>query len=277
MRIASWNVNSLRARSEQLCSWLIERKIDVALLQETKCGDAHFPFDRLAELGYLSAHHGVNHWNGVAILSRVGLDDVQRGFVAQRADEQLGEPRLIAATCGPVRCWSVYVPNGRSKEDPHFAYKLEWLDRLQAELEHVRATDRASLVAGDFNIGPADIDFYDPKRWKNKKHATPEERTALAGVVDLGLIDVARDRYPAEPMFTWWNYVGTQFAKDKGLRIDLALASEVVGAAVSEIWVDSEARDPVKLAPAKPSDHAPLIVDLDIDLGINSDSNCDLV
>lgn len=260
MRIASWNVNSLRARSDQVVSWLVERRIDVALLQETKCADAAFPFEELTTLGYESAHHGVNHWNGVAVISRVGLEDVLRGF---RTPTAFDEPRLIAANCGGVRCWSVYVPNGRAVDDPHFGYKLKWLAQLGLELCEHNVAARSALVAGDFNVGMTDLDFYDAKRWRNKKHATAEERAGVQGVIDLGLEDLARRHHPNDPQFTWWNYVGTQFAKDKGLRIDLALGSPAVAARVDDVWVDRHARDPLVLHPAKPSDHAPLIIDLD--------------
>lgn len=262
MRIASWNVNSIRSRTEQLLRWLSERSIDVALLQETKCGDGDFPFEAIESLGYEIAHHGTNHWNGVAILSRVGLDDVERGLGGKHP-EPFDEPRLVAATCGGVRCWSVYVPNGRSIDDPHFGFKLKWLDHLGTTLLRAQAAQGQSLIAGDFNVGMADIDFYDAKRWRNKKHATPEERAGVQALLDLGLNDLARERFPDDPMFTWWNYVGTQFAKDKGLRIDLALASAELAERVDDIWVDRHARDPLVVEPAKPSDHAPLIIDLD--------------
>lgn len=262
MRIATWNVNSLRSRVDQLQTWLVERDIDVALLQETKCHDGDFPFASLAELGYAAAHHGVNHWNGVAIISRVGLDDVTTGL-AGPLPEQFDEPRLLAATCGSVRCWSVYVPNGRSKDDPHFVHKLLWLDRLRSDLASAEASGAMALVAGDFNVGPADLDFYDPKRWHNRKHATPEERAGVQAIIDLGLVDLVRAHHPDAPMFTWWNHVGTQFAKDRGLRIDLALGSPALAERVEGIWVDRDARDPVTVAPANPSDHAPVIVDLD--------------
>ena len=260
MRIASWNVNSLRARSEQVLQWLVDRRIDVALLQETKCTDDAFPFHELSELGYDAAHHGTNHWNGVAVISRVGLDDVSRGF--QTATE-FDEPRLITASCGGVRCSSVYVPNGRAVDDPQFGYKLKWLDQLAAELRQLQSADTAALVAGDFNVGMADLDFYDAKRWSNKKHATAEERAGVQGILDLGFTDLARAQHPNMPEFTWWNYVGTQFAKNKGLRIDLALGTGALAARVDDVWVDRHARDPLVLHPAKPSDHAPLIVDVD--------------
>lgn len=262
MRIASWNVNSMRARAEQLLDWLVDREIDVALLQETKCTDGDFPFDALHKIGYAAAHHGKNHWNGVAILSRCGLTDVTRGFVTGGAPSLSSEPRLIAAKCGDVRCWSVYVPNGRAVDDPHFDYKLRWLDQLARELEALTMPQAISLVAGDFNVGLADLDFYDAKRWVNKKHATPQERECVGRILDLGLRDLVRHRHPEEPMFTWWNYVGTQFAKNKGLRIDLALGSERFADMVEGAWVDREARDPQLLAPAKPSDHAPVIIDV---------------
>jgi exodeoxyribonuclease-3 len=217
MPIGTRNVNSLGARSEQVLTWRVERKIDVALLQQTKCTDGDFPFDEFAEIGYQSAHHGVNHWNGVAIVSRVGLEDVAYGF---QSSTGFAEPRLIDAT------------------------------------------NTAALVAGDFNVGMADIDFYDAKQWAGKKHATDEERAGVQGSIDLGFVDLARDQYRDEPQFTWWNYVGTQFAKNKGLRLDLALGSKAVTERLDDVWVDRHARNPLVVRPAKPSDHAPLIVDL---------------
>lgn len=261
MRLATWNVNSLRARADQLLTWLVERDIDIALLQETKCTDEAFPFNALADLGYDAAHHGKNHWNGVAIVSRVGLKAVVRGF-NNAVDEPFDEPRLIAATCAGIRCWSVYVPNGRAIDDPHFAFKLEWLGRMATELATHDVAHGQRFVGGDFNVGRTNLDFYDAKRWKNKKHATVQERAAVDAIVNLGLTDLARAQSDTDPMFTWWNYVGTQFAKDKGLRIDLALASVETAQRVQRVWVDRDTRDPLLVAPAKPSDHAPLIVDL---------------
>ena len=260
MRLATWNVNSLRARSAQLLAWLAERSVDVALIQETKCTDESVPVDDLRRLGYEVAHHGVNHWNGVAIISRVGIDDVQRGL---SLTPDFDEPRSISATCGGVQCWSVYVPNGRSIDDPHFGYKLKWLEALANELHAAGAAQARTLVAGDFNVGLTDQDFYDPVRWKNKKHATDEERNAVQATLDLGFVDLARRQHPSTSEFTWWNYVGTQFANDKGLRIDLALGSSLLAGEVDDVWVDRRARDPLVVHPAKPSDHAPVIVDLD--------------
>jgi len=156
----------------------------------------------------------------------------------------------------------VYVPNGRSIDDPHFAYKLAWLEKFANQVQAAADVDQPSLIAGDFNVGMDDLDFYDPKRWKGKKHATDEERAAVQAILDLGFVDLAREHCPTAKLFTWWNYVGTQFAKDKGLRIDLALGSPQLAAMVEDVWVDRHARDPLVVEPAKPSDHAPLVVDL---------------
>lgn len=261
MRIASWNVNSIRSRAPQLVTWLADRKIDVALIQETKCGDGDFPFEAISACGYEVAHYGVNHWNGVAIVSRVGLDDVARGLSGDPLPP-FDEPRSIAATCGGIRCASVYVPNGRSIDDPHFGFKLKWLEHLANDLQAAGTVEQRTLIAGDFNVAMGDLDLYDPKRWKDKKHATVEERAAVQAILDLGFVDLARMHYPTDHMFTWWNYVGTQFAKDKGLRIDLALGSPSLVAELEDVWVDRHARDPLVVEPAKPSDHAPLIVDV---------------
>jgi len=251
----------MRARIEQFAAWLHARDVDVALVQETKCSDEVFPFDAITSLGYEVAHFGLDHWNGVAVVSRVGINDVHRGF---RSDKNgvFEEARIMGATCGGVRCWSVYVPNGRSLDDPHFDYKLRWLDQLASEMMHENAADQQAIVAGDFNVGLADIDFYDADRWRGQKHATDEERQPIEAILDLGLIDAARQRYPSDPMFTWWNYNAKQFGRDRGLRIDLALISPSVHDLLDDVWVDRPTRDPLACAPATPSDHAPLILDL---------------
>ncbi|MEM9201757.1 MAG: exodeoxyribonuclease III [Actinomycetota bacterium] len=256
MRIATWNINSIRTRIEQTVAWATTTDVDVLLLQETKCGDASFPFDRFTDAGYEIAHHGVNHWNGVAIASRIGLTDVQRGFTGPQAPP-FDEPRLIAATCGDVRVWSVYVPNGRELDDPHYLYKLVWLERLRAELQLTDAPNRRSIIAGDFNVAPTDDDIYDPKRWRRRTHASRPERDGIRHLLELGLVDLARDRHPETPEFTWWNYRPGQFEKDAGLRIDLALCAASIAATAATIWVDRDAR-----AYERPSDHAPLVLDL---------------
>ena len=234
MRIATWNINSIRTRIDQVVAWSTDRAVDVVLLQETKCGDNDFPFDAFTEAGYDVVPHGVDHWNGVAIASRVGIDDVQRGFSGS-VSAPFDEPRLVAATCGGVRCWSVYVPNGRALDDPHYLYKLVWLERLRGELQQHHAAEGYSIVAGDINVAPADRDVYDPTRWRRRTHASPPERDAVRRLLELGLTDLARDRHPDTPEFTWWNYRPGQFDKDHGLRIDLALCSSVVADVATDV------------------------------------------
>ena len=256
MRIATWNINSIRTRVDQTVSWALANEADVLVLQETKCGDEHFPFDAYTEAGFEVAHHGVDHWNGVAIVSRVGIEDVMRGFHGPQSPP-FDEPRVMAATCGGVRVWSVYVPNGRELGDPHYLYKLVWLERLRAELDAAGAVDRPSVVAGDFNVAPADLDIYDPKRWRRRTHASPAERDGIRHLIELGLVDIARAKHPDSHEFTWWNYRPGQFEKDAGLRIDLALCSPSIADRVTAAWVDRTAR-----AHERPSDHAPLVLDL---------------
>jgi exodeoxyribonuclease-3 len=257
LRIASWNINSIRARVDQVTSWATANEVDVLLLQETKCGDANFPFAAMVEAGYEVAHHGVNHWNGVAILSRVGLEDTSRGFQGPQ-QSPFDEPRLIAATCGGVRCWSVYVPNGRELWDPHYAFKLVWLERLRHELIVAGAAEKASVIAGDFNVAPTDDDIYMPSRWRRRTHASEPERSGIRALVDAGFRDVTREHLPDPGVYTWWNYRPGQFEKDHGLRIDLALCSTAAADSAKRVWIDRAARGVVR-----PSDHAPLVIDLD--------------
>jgi exodeoxyribonuclease-3 len=253
MRAVTWNVNSIRVRLDQVIGWLSVERPDVLCLQETKCDDAGFPHDAFAEVGYEVAHHGANHWNGVAIASRVGLSSVSRGFSGPQRSP-FDEPRLIAADCAGFRVWSLYAPNGRALADPHYLYKLVWFERLRTELVVADAASGRSLVMGDFNVAPADIDIYDPKRWRRRTHASSQERAGLASICDLGFADLARSLHPDDPMFTWWNY-RSNLDEDRGLRIDLALGSSEVRVALTGVTVDREAR-----AAQRPSDHAPLVV-----------------
>lgn len=255
-RIATWNVNSIRARVDQVTAWLSRHDVDVVLLQETKCRDADFPFAAFAEAGYDVAHHGVDHWNGVAIVSRVGIDDTVRGFRGPQ-EAPFDEARVIAATCAGVRCWSVYVPNGRELWDPQYAFKLVWLERLRHELLVADASSGSSLVAGDFNVAPTDEDIYMPSRWRRRTHASEPERAGIRALVDIGLRDITREHHPGPGVYTWWNYRPAQFEKDHGLRIDLALGSGPVAERTERVWIDREAR-----ASTRPSDHAPLVLDL---------------
>lgn len=266
MRFVSWNVNSLRSRWRRLFDWLDAHEPDVVALQETKCSDAMFAerfADDLRDRGYAAAHHGVNHWNGVAILSQVGLDDVRRGFTgANRVP--FDEPRLIRATCGGVEMWSVYAPNGRALDDPHYLYKLVWFERLRAELSTALAnpsTGHGLMMLGDFNVAHTDLDVYDPKRWRNKKHASPPERAAIDHLLDIGVSDITRGQHPEGGLYTWWNYRPGQFEANRGLRIDLALADPHVAGRVDRVWIDTDERADDR-PDEKPSDHAPLVIDL---------------
>ncbi len=257
MRIATWNVNSLRQRLPRLLPWLDERRPDVVCLQETKVADAAFAEllgDELVTRGYEVAAHGEATWNGVAILSRVGLDDVVRGLEGAPGFPN-PEARAVSATCAGIRVTSVYVPNGRTPGSEHYEYKLEWLGSLR---DAVAAGPEAAVVCGDMNIAPADEDVFDPEAYIGQTHVTPPERAALAELQALGLHDVVRDRWPGERVFTYWDYRAGMFHQDLGMRIDLVLASGVVADRVRAAWVDRQARKGTG-----PSDHAPVIVDLD--------------
>jgi exodeoxyribonuclease-3 len=257
--MATWNINSAKARQERLISWLDRVQPDVVCLQETKLPDDGFGelFDEdLFRRGYRHAHHGDGRWNGVAILSRAGLDDVERDLPGAPGFPD-PEPRAIAATCGGVRIWSLYVPNGRTVDDPHYAYKLSWLAALRRAVREVAPT-HAAMACGDFNIAPTDADVWDPAAFVGSTHVTDAERTALAEVCGAGLVDVLRRRWPDETVFTYWDYRQLCFPKNMGMRIDLALASADVADRVRAVWVDRQARKG-----AGASDHAPVIVDLD--------------
>jgi exodeoxyribonuclease III len=262
MRVATWNVNSVAARLPRLLPWLDERAPDVVCLQETKLSDEAFAealAQPLAERGYAYAHYGQGQWNGVGLLSRVGLDDVQRGLPDEPrfpTPEAPADARALSATCGGLRVTSVYVPNGRDPSDPHYAYKLEWLAALRDRVE--AAGPEASVVAGDFNIAPADPDVYSVEAFAESTHVTPPEREALAALVKTGLHDVVRERWPDERIFTYWDYRGGAFHQDRGMRIDLVLAGAPVARRRAAVWIDRKARKGTG-----PSDHAPVILDLD--------------
>ena len=257
MRIATWNVNSVKQRVPRLLPWLDERQPDVACLQETKLADEAFGEllgDELAERGYAVALHGEATWNGVAILSRVGLEDAVSGLPGAPGFPR-PEARAVSATCGGIRVVSVYVPNGREPGSEHYEYKLAWLAALR---EIVAADPEATVVCGDMNIAPTDDDVFDPDAYVGQTHVTPAERAALAELGALGLRDVVRDRWPNKRVFTYWDYRAGMFHRDLGMRIDLVLASAAVADRVRAAWVDRKARKG-----RGPSDHAPVIVDLD--------------
>ena len=257
LRIATWNVNSVKQRVPRLLPWLDERRPDVVCLQETKLADDAFGDlvgAELADRDYAVAAHGEATWNGVAILSRVGLDDVVAGLPGAPGFPR-PEARAVAATCGGIRVVSVYAPNGRVPGSEHYRYKLAWLASLR---ESVAAGPEATVVCGDMNIAPTDDDVFDPDAYIGQTHVTEPERAALADLQALGLRDVVRDRWPKERVFTYWDYRAGMFPKDLGMRIDLVLASATVAGRVRAAWVDRKARKG-----KGPSDHAPVIVDLD--------------
>jgi exodeoxyribonuclease-3 len=261
VRIVTWNVNSIRSRHARVAGWLDRYQPDVVLLQETKCSDAvfeSFAADYVAA-GYDVAHHGTDHWNGVAILSRVGLADIRRGLPGVNRPPY-DEARLISALCGGTDVHSIYVPNGRELDNPQYLFKLVWLERLRT----VVRGDRPTIVAGDFNVAPTDTDIYDPVRWRRRTHASPPERAAIATLIDDGLVDVTRIHQPHDDVFTWWGYRPGQFQLNRGLRIDLALCSPDVASRVVDVWIDTAERaddHPTE----KPSDHAPVVLDLSDD------------
>jgi exodeoxyribonuclease-3 len=257
MRLATWNVNSVKQRVPRLLPWLDERAPDVVCLQETKLADDAFAEllgDDLAKRGYATAVHGQATWNGVAILSKVGLDDVVAGIPGAPGFPD-PEARAVSATCDGIRVVSVYVPNGRVPDSDHYHYKLAWLAALK---EMVAAGPDATIVCGDMNIAPTDADVFDPEAYVGQTHVTPAERAALADLESLGLHDVVRDRWPRERVFTYWDYRAGMFHQDLGMRIDLVLASAPVAERVRAAWVDRQARKG-----SGPSDHAPVMVDLD--------------
>jgi exodeoxyribonuclease III len=257
VRIATWNVNSVKQRVPRLLPWLDERRPDVVCLQETKLSDDAFIEllgDELADRDYEVAVHGEATWNGVAILSRVGLDGAVAGIAGAPGFPD-PEARAVSATCAGIRVVSVYVPNGREPDSEHYRYKLAWLASLK---EMIAGGPAATVVCGDMNIAPTDDDVFDPDAYIGETHVTPPEREALADLQSLGLHDVVRDRWPNERVFTYWDYRAGMFHQDLGMRIDLVLASSPVADRVQAAWVDRQARKGTG-----PSDHAPVIVDLD--------------
>jgi exodeoxyribonuclease-3 len=254
VRIATWNVNSLKARLPRVEAWLGDVRPDVVCLQETKLADAAFPSLTFSSLGYEAVHHGEGRWNGVAILSRVGLEDPMSGFGPGDDDP---EARLVWATCGGIRVASAYVPNGRALDHEHYRYKLAWLARLRTTLADRADPSGDVVVAGDFNIAPTDDDVYDPAAFVDQTHTSPAERAALGEIVDWGLVDVFRELQPEPRLYSWWDYRAGNFHKHKGMRIDLVLASASVARRATFATIDRNARKG-----EAPSDHAPVVVDL---------------
>jgi exodeoxyribonuclease-3 len=262
VRIATWNINSVRTRIERLTDWLERTEVDVLALQETKCRDDQFPALELSGLGYEVAHFGLSQWNGVAVLSRVGLEDIETSFAVDQPE--FGEPpvleaRAIGATCGAVRMWSLYIPNGRELGHPHYDYKLAWLESLRNAGTGWLADDPDAQIAlaGDWNVAPEDDDVWDMEFFANTTHVSEPERAAFRSVVEAGYADVVRPHTPGPGVYTYWDYKQLSFPKKRGMRIDFVLASPALEARVTGAFIDREERKG-----KSPSDHAPVVVDL---------------
>ncbi|MGK5681912.1 exodeoxyribonuclease III [Actinoplanes sp. URMC 104] len=255
MRFATWNVNSVKARLPRLLEWLDTTKPDVLCVQETKVAADGFPAAEVRDLGYDTAAYGQGRWNGVALLSRAGLEDVRHGFDGEPGFPD-PEARAISAVCGGIRFYSIYVPNGRTPDDPHYTYKLSWLAALRTALAP-QAAAGPLVVAGDFNVAPTDDDVWDPRVFAGSTHVTPPEREALAAIRAVGLRDIVARPMKGDHPFTYWDYRAGMFHQNKGMRIDLVYATDSVAGRVTDAVVDREARKG-----KGPSDHAPIVVDL---------------
>jgi exodeoxyribonuclease-3 len=268
MRIATWNVNSLGARLQKVTWWLERAQPDILLMQETKLNDTDAPRDAFKRLGYELAHHGAGGWNGVAIASRQAVTDVVTNFGLPLVppdtseapdDEPLREPRMIAGVCAGVRVVSIYAPNGRTVDSIFYKAKLAWFRRLRQWLVETRRTDEALIVGGDYNVAPTDADVWDPARCHGGTHVSPPERKAFADLLDWGLVDAYRGQRPERERYSWWDYRAGMFHKNYGMRIDHLLVTRPVAERVVWAEIDREARKGKPI----PSDHAPVIIDLD--------------
>jgi exodeoxyribonuclease-3 len=257
VRIATWNVNSLRSRIDRVERLLDRHGIDVLALQETKAREDQLPVMGLQARGYDVVAAGTNQWNGVAIVSRVGIDDVEIGFEGMPGwgDPVAAESRAIGAVCGGVRIWSLYVPNGRKVDDPHYVYKLDWLARLRDAAAAWKHDDTA--LVGDWNIAPQDDDVFDMAQFAKSTHVTAPERAAFQAFVDEGYVDVVRPHAPGPEVYTYWDYYRQRYERNRGMRIDFVLGSPSLAARVTGAFIDREER-----AGTGASDHAPVIVDL---------------
>jgi len=269
MRIATYNVNSVRSRVGRVLDWMVREDVDIVALQEIKCTEAQFPFDAFEEAGYEVVLHGLNQWNGVAIASRQPIQDVEIGFDGMpgfakglEGPDQPLEARAIGATVGGIRIWSLYVPNGRSLDDPHYTYKLDWLAALAAATSEWMAAhpDDPIVLTGDFNVAPLDIDNGDPTVIEGlTTHVSPPERAAFQELERIGLTDVVRPLVP-EGLFTYWDYKQLRFPRNEGMRIDFMLGSHAFADRVVAAKIHREERKG-----DGPSDHVPVTVDLQVD------------
>ncbi|MFP4243459.1 MAG: exodeoxyribonuclease III [Ectothiorhodospira sp.] len=255
MRIATWNVNSLKVRLPQVLDWLGSEHPDILALQETKMTDAAFPVEAFQEMGYHGLHSGQPTYNGVALLSREVPDDP----VTDPPGVDCQQRRLLAATVHGVRVVNLYVVNGAEVGSDKYAFKLDWLRRVRAFLEAERARHEHLVVVGDFNIAPEDRDVHDPEAWRERILCSTPEREALQGLMDLGLNDVFRRFEQPEGQYSWWDYRAAGFRRNRGLRIDLILASEPLAGRCTRAWIDV---NPRRLE--RPSDHAPVVAEFDL-------------
>jgi exodeoxyribonuclease-3 len=250
VKIVSWNINSLRKRQERLLDWLAASQPDVVSLQETKCTDEQFPAAALRDAGYHSAFHGQKSYNGVAILSKLEPHDVRAALCDEEEDPQA---RVIAATIGTVRVFSVYAPNGQAVGSPAYEYKLKWYDRLRQCLTTHETMTGDVVLCGDFNVAPHDEDVHDPALWRGAIMCSEEERAVFAQLCTVGLVDTLRLHNPETGLFTWWDYRMLSFPKNRGLRIDAVLASKALASRCIDSGIDREMRKG-----KEPSDHAPI-------------------
>jgi exodeoxyribonuclease-3 len=268
LRLATWNVNSIRTRLDRVLDWLRRADIDVLAMQETKCADNQFPTLPFFELGYEVAHCGFNQWNGVAIASRVGLDDIDVGFAGQPTwssnpdTTAAAEARALGATCAGVRVWSLYVPNGRAVGDPHYTYKLNWLATLRDTAREWLRDDPSAQIAlvGDWNIAPTDDDVWSVEFYRGCTHVSEPERKAFNAILDAQFTDVVRPFAPGPGAYTYWDYTSLRFPKGQGMRIDFILASPALAHRVVDAQIVRDERKG-----KAPSDHAPVMVDLRLD------------
>ncbi|MEO6777667.1 MAG: exodeoxyribonuclease III [Kofleriaceae bacterium] len=259
MKLATWNVNSVRAREARLVAWLAKAQPDVVCLQETKTEDAGFPTEVLKRAGYEVVLYGQKSYNGVAIASKLPIADVTRGFGDDQPDD---DARVIAATittpqATTVRVIDVYVPNGQELGSEKYAYKLAWYRRLRAYLDRTATNTTPLVLCGDFNVTSDDLDVWSPEQWTGKIHCSPAERTALGDVLAFGLVDVFRAHHPAGKIYSWWDYRGVSLFKNQGLRIDFIFATEPIAAQITEVTIDRDARKGQDA-----SDHAPVIASI---------------
>ncbi|MEE6281850.1 exodeoxyribonuclease III [Georgenia sunbinii] len=259
MRLATWNVNSIRTRVDRVIDFLRRSGTDVLAMQETKCRDEQFPLLAFHEAGYEVACHGLSQWNGVAVASRVGLSDITPGFdgMPTWGEPAATEARALGVTAGGVRVWSLYVPNGRELAHPHYQYKLDWLAALRSAADGWLTADPGAAVAlvGDWNIAPLDSDVWDIAAFAGATHVSPAERQAFAALADAGFHEVTRQHVP--DAYTYWDYQRLRFPRNEGMRIDFTLASPALAGRVTSAHI---ARDERK--GTRPSDHVPVVVDL---------------